>query len=156
MDGVSLAMIGAGFAIGISAIGSGLGIGIAGAAAAGSVAEDKNNFKNSLILELLPQTQVIYGLIIAVLILFFTGLLGGATAEPLAEKAGFVAIGAGLAVGLSGLSAIGQGITCAGGIGAVSKDSSLLTQNIVFGVMSEIAAVFGLAVAILMILFGIA
>ena len=37
MDGVSLAMIGAGFAIGIAAIGSGLGIGIAGAAAAGSV-----------------------------------------------------------------------------------------------------------------------
>ncbi|MHC1605250.1 MAG: V-type ATP synthase subunit K [Candidatus Methanofastidiosia archaeon] len=154
MDGVSLAMIGAGFAIGIAAIGSGLGIGIAGAAAAGAVAEDKNNFKNSLILELLPQTQVIYGLIVAFLILYFTGLFGGG-AEILPEKSGFVAIGAGLAVGLGGLSAIGQGITCAGGIGAVSKDSSLLTQNIVFGAMSEIAAVFGLAVAILMILFGI-
>jgi len=154
MDGVSLAMIGAGFAIGIAAIGSGLGIGIAGAAAAGSVAEDKNNFRNSLILELLPQTQVIYGLIVAFLIMYFSGLIGGGTAE-ISEQAGFVAIGAGLAAGLSGLSAIGQGITCSGGIGAVSKDSSLLTQNIVFGAMSEIAAVFGLAVSILMILFGI-
>ena len=76
MDGVSLAMIGAGLAIGIAAIGSGLGIGIAGAAAAGSVAEDKNNFRNSLLLELLPQTQVIYGLIVAFLIMYFTGILG--------------------------------------------------------------------------------
>lgn len=148
-------MIGAGFAIGIAAIGSGLGIGIAGAAAAGSVAEDKNNFRNSLLLELLPQTQVIYGLIVSFLILYFTGIIGGGS-ETITEQAGFVAIGAGLAAGLSGLSAIGQGITCAGGIGAVSKDSSLLTQNIVFGAMSEIAAVFGLAVSILMILFGIA
>ncbi len=148
-------MIGAGLAIGIAAIGSGLGIGIAGAAAAGSVAEDKNNFRNSLLLELLPQTQVIYGLIVAFLIMYFTGILGSGS-ETITEQAGFVAIGAGLAAGLSGLSAIGQGITCAGGIGAVSKDSSLLTQNIVFGAMSEIAAVFGLAVSILMILFGIA
>jgi len=155
LDGVSLAMIGAGLAIGIAAIGSGLGIGIAGAAAAGSVAEDKNNFRNSLLLELLPQTQVIYGLIVSFLILYFTGILGGGSTE-ITETAGFVAIGAGLAAGLSGLSAIGQGITCAGGIGAVSKDSSLLTQNIVFGAMSEIAAVFGLAVSILMILFGVA
>jgi len=155
MDGVSLAMIGAGLAIGVAAVGSGLGIGIAGAAAAGSVAEDKNNFKNSLILELLPQTQVIYGLIVAFLIMYFTGIIGGGTAE-VSEQAGYVAIGAGLAIGLAGLSAIGQGITCAGGIGAVAKDNSLLTQNIVFGAMSEIAAVFGLAVAILMILFGIA
>lgn len=155
MDGVSLAMIGAGLAIGIAAIGSGLGIGIAGAAAAGSVAEDKNNFRNSLLLELLPQTQVIYGLIVAFLIMYFTGILGSGS-QTITEQAGFVAIGAGLAAGLSGLSAIGQGITCAGGIGAVSKDSSLLTQNIVFGAMSEIAAVFGLAVSILMILFGIA
>ncbi len=155
MDGVSLAMIGAGLAIGIAAIGSGLGIGIAGAAAAGSVAEDKNNFRNSLLLELLPQTQVIYGLIVAFLIMYFTGILGSGS-QTITEQAGFVAIGAGLAAGLSGLSAIGQGITCAGGIGADSKDSSLLTQNIVFGAMSEIAAVFGLAVSILMILFGIA
>ena len=155
MDGVSLAMIGAGLAIGVAAVGSGLGIGIAGAAAAGSVAEDKNNFKNSLILELLPQTQVIYGLIVAFLIMYFTGIIGGGTAE-VSEQAGYVAIGAGLAIGLAGISAIGQGITCAGGIGAVAKDNSLLTQNIVFGAMSEIAAVFGLAVAILMILFGIA
>ena len=86
--------------------------------------------------------------------MYFSGLIGGGTAE-ISEQAGFVAIGAGLAAGLSGLSAIGQGITCSGGIGAVSKDSSLLTQNIVFGAMSEIAAVFGLAVSILMILFGI-
>jgi V/A-type H+-transporting ATPase subunit K len=155
MDGVSLAMIGAGLAIGVAAVGSGLGIGIAGAAAAGSVAEDKNNFKNSLILELLPQTQCIYGLIVAFLIMYFTGIIGGEAAD-ITQTAGYVAIGAGLAIGLAGLSAIGQGITCAGGIGAVAKDNSLLTQNIVFGAMSEIAAVFGLAVAIMMILFGIA
>ncbi len=42
-----------------------MGVGIAGQAAAGVVTEDPNKFSKVLVLQLLPGTQGIYGLLIA-------------------------------------------------------------------------------------------
>ncbi len=67
---LGLLMIGAGLAIGIAAAGSGLGQGIAAAAAAGGVAEKDYSFGKMLTLVALPETQAIYGFVIAILIIF--------------------------------------------------------------------------------------
>ena len=49
----------------LAGIGSAKGIGIAGEAAAGVVSEDPNKFGQVLVLQALPGTQGIYGLLIA-------------------------------------------------------------------------------------------
>ena len=66
---IGLKAIGAGLAIGISCLGSAIGEGNAAAAAVGATAENDENFTKSLILSVLPETQAIFGLVIAIWIL---------------------------------------------------------------------------------------
>jgi len=68
--------------------------------------------------------------------------------------AGLAAIGSGFAVGLAGLSAIGQGMTAASGRGATAQREGAMGPSLIFAVMAETFAIFGLLVAIL-IMFGI-
>ncbi|MFP4006051.1 MAG: V-type ATP synthase subunit K [Candidatus Hadarchaeia archaeon] len=65
----AIATIGAGLAIGGAGLGSGIGQGIAAAASAGATAEDPDFFGRGLVFTVIPETQVIYGLVIAILIL---------------------------------------------------------------------------------------
>jgi V/A-type H+-transporting ATPase subunit K len=68
-----LIAIGAGVAIGFAGLGSGLGQGIASSAAAGATAEDESLLAKMLVFAALPETQVIYGFVIAIILLFVFG-----------------------------------------------------------------------------------
>ncbi len=65
-----LTAIGAGLAVGLTGIGSGLGEMSIGAAAVGAVAEEKEMFGLALLFTVLPETIVIFGLVVALLLLF--------------------------------------------------------------------------------------
>ncbi len=65
LSGEFLALGGAALASLFAGIGSAKGVGIAGEAAAGVVSEDPNKFGQVLLLQALPGTQGIYGLLIA-------------------------------------------------------------------------------------------
>ncbi|MGN1096831.1 MAG: permease, partial [Christensenellales bacterium] len=65
--GTFFALLGAALAAGLAGSGSAIGIGMAGKAAAGVTAEDPTKFSKCLVLQLLPGTQGIYGLLIAFL-----------------------------------------------------------------------------------------
>jgi V/A-type H+-transporting ATPase subunit K len=151
--GAYLAAVGAGLAIGIAGMGAGIGVGITGATGAGTVAEKPEMFGKSLVFQALPQTQAIYGLLIAIMILMYSGLLGGAGSD-IPISVGLVAVGCGLAVGLAGLSAIGQGIAAGSGISATAEDPKMLGKGIVFSVLPETQAIYGLLVAILLMNFS--
>ena len=75
--GVVLALLGAVLAALLAGAGSAVGVGRAGEAAAGVVTEDPSKFGKVLILQLLPGTQGIYGLLIAFITLSQIGILGG-------------------------------------------------------------------------------
>lgn len=152
ISGAFLAAVGAGLAIGISGMGSGIGVGITGAAASGVVAEKPEKFGKSLIFQALPQTQAIYGLVTAILILMSTGLLGGNKDIPL--SAGLISVACGLAVGFAGLSAIGQGISCASGVGVSAENDSMTGKGLVFSALPETQAIYGLVVAVLLMSFS--
>ena len=144
--------IGAALAIGIAGIGSATGIGIAGASGIGAVAEKPERFGKSMVLQAMPMTQGIYGLLIAILLLMGGGLLGGGTGdiEMLSKPyIGLAAVGIGLAVGLTGISAIGQGITASASIGGSARNPEVFSKGMIFTVMSETLAIFGLLVGIL-------
>ena len=76
--GTGLALIGALTAALMAGIGSARAVGMVGEAAAGVVSQDPGKFSKVLILQLLPGTQGLYGLLTAVLALSQTGFLGGA------------------------------------------------------------------------------
>ena len=63
MLGTVIATIGAALAVILSGIGSACGVGMVGEAGAGVVTEDPSKFGQILVLQLLPGTQGIYGLI---------------------------------------------------------------------------------------------
>jgi V/A-type H+/Na+-transporting ATPase subunit K len=69
-----LIAIGAGLAIGIAACGSGIGQGISSAAAAGATAENQSLFGKMMVFAVLPETQAIYGFVIAILLMFVFAL----------------------------------------------------------------------------------
>ena len=83
----------------------------------------------------------------------FSGIIGAKTLGLEGMKLGLAAIGAGLAVGIAGLSAIGQGITAASGISATARKPETFGRSMIFSVMSETFAIFGLLIAILIIIF---
>jgi V/A-type H+-transporting ATPase subunit K len=151
--GTALAAIGAGVAVGFAGLGSGLGQGIAAAGSVGAVAEDNDMFARGIIFSALPETQAIYGFLIAILLLVFSGLLGGGAG--LSVTSGLVAIGAGAAIGFAGLgSGMGQGITAASSVGAVVEDPDMFARGIIFSALSETQAIYGFLIAILLMVFG--
>jgi len=63
-------MVGAGLAVGLSGIGAGLGEKDIGAAAIGAITEDPKFFGKGLMFTILPETIVIFGLVIAFMGIF--------------------------------------------------------------------------------------
>jgi F0F1-type ATP synthase membrane subunit c/vacuolar-type H+-ATPase subunit K len=150
--GMALALIGAGIAVGASGMGAAIGVGIAGASGAAAVAENKNRFRTAFIFQAFPQTQGIYGLLVGILILMSTGALTGGGLKPTSDipvGAGLMALGAGLSVGIAGLSAVGQGIVAGTGVGVTRKQGTM-GKAVVFTVLPETQAIYGLLVAILL------
>jgi V/A-type H+-transporting ATPase subunit K len=65
-----LVMIGAGIAVGLTGIGAGMAEKDVGAAAVGAITEDVSLFGKAMVLMVLPETIVIFGLVIAILGVF--------------------------------------------------------------------------------------
>ena len=148
--GPILAAAGAALAAGLAGSGSALGVGIAGEAAAGMLAENPDRFGTVLVLQLLPGTQGIYGLLIAFVIANSAGLLGGAPSVTMTQ--GFQYLCAGLPIAIGGLiSAIAQGKTAAAGIGLVAKNPEEQGKAIILTVMVETYAVLSLLISFLLV-----
>lgn len=65
-----LIMIGAGLAVGLTGLGAGLAEKDVGAAAVGAMTEDVSLFGKGIVMMVLPETIVIFGLVIAILGIF--------------------------------------------------------------------------------------
>jgi V/A-type H+-transporting ATPase subunit K len=68
--GKGIIAIGAGLAVGLTGIASGVAERDVGAAAVGAITEDASLFGKSMILMVLPETIVIFGLVVAILAVF--------------------------------------------------------------------------------------
>lgn len=152
--GLVLALTGAVLASLLAGIGSAVGVGKAGQAAAGVVTEDPSKFSKVLIMQLLPGTQGIYGLLIAFITLSQIGLLGGSADISLAK--GLLYFAACLPIAIVGFfSAISQGKAAVSGIMLVAKKPEQMSKAMIFAAMVETYAILALLVSILAI-FAIA
>lgn len=146
--GMFIAILGAALAAGLSGIGSAIGVGIAGKAAAGVTAEDPDKFSKVLVLQLLPGTQGIYGLLVAFLVFVQINLFNGGTTVGL-EK-GLAYFAACLPIAVVGLiSAIYQAKVSISGISLVAKRPEEMGKGIILAIMVETYAVFALLVSLL-------
>lgn len=148
-DYTDLVVIGCVLAIGITGVSSAIGLSLAGSAAVAVTAEKPNLFAKCLVLQVLPMTQSIYGLLIAILLMLGIGLLGEGT--PAVDAiTGKAAILIGLAVGITGISAISQGMVASSSICAIARNPDILARGVIYTVMPETIAIFGLLVGILL------
>ncbi|MDO5311285.1 MAG: V-type ATP synthase subunit K [Clostridia bacterium] len=149
--GLALAITGAAFAALFAGIGSAKGVGLVGEAAAGLVSHDPSKFSKALILQLLPGTQGLYGLLVAVLLLSKIGVIGGSPAD-LSLSQGLLFFAASLPIAFGGLfSAIAQGRAAAAGIGIIAKSPEESGKAIIMAAMVETYAILALLVSILII-----
>ena len=146
--GLVYALTGAALASLLAGIGSAIGVGLAGRAAAGAVAENPDLFSKVLILQLLPGTQGIYGLLIAFITLSQIGILGG-SADMSWQKGALYFLGC-LPMAIVGyVSAIKQAKAAISGIHLTAKRPDQSGKAIIFAAMVETYAILALLVSIL-------
>jgi len=143
-------IIGGALAIIIAGMASAIGLMLAGSSAVAVVAEKPELFGKCLVLQVLPMTQSVYGLLTAILLMLGAGLLGGAGGATITMVQGLGAIFIGLAVGITGISAVNQGIVASSSITATGRNPDIAARGIIFTVMPETIAIFGLLVGILL------
>lgn len=147
--GQTLAVLGAVIAT-IAGVGSAIGVGIAGQAADGARTGDKASFGSTLVLQALPGTQGIYGMVIAILIMSKIGMLSG-NAPTVSFEQGLALFFAGLPIGVIGIiSGIAQGKAAASGIQLIAKKEGRLGNAIIYAVMVETYAILAFIISFLM------
>ena len=147
--GIVYALLGAAIAVLLAGAGSAMGVGIAGQAAAGVVTEDPSKFAKVLIMQLLPGTQGLYGLLVGFITLSKIGILGGGVAD-VSVQTGLMILAACLPIGIVGLiSGVAQGKTAASSIGIVAKKPDQFGKAMLFPAMVETYAILALLISIL-------
>jgi V/A-type H+-transporting ATPase subunit K len=145
----TMVILGCALAISIAGVSSAIGLALAGSSAIAVTAEKPDLFGRCLVLQVLPMTQSVYGLLTAILLMMGAGLLGGGETT-LISLQGMGAVWIGLAVGITGISAINQGMVASSSISAVGRNPDVAARGIIFTVMPETIAIFGLLVGILL------
>lgn len=147
--GIVYALLGAAIAVLLAGAGSAMGVGIAGQAAAGVISEDPNKFVQVLVLQLLPGTQGLYGLLVGFITLSKIGILGGGIADVSVQN-GLLILAACLPIGIVGLiSGRAQGKTAAASIGIVAKKPDQFVKAMLFPAMVETYAILALLISFL-------
>ena len=77
IGGLAIALLGSGLAVGLSCVGSAKGTGIAGEAGTGLLCEDPSKSGKVMVLQLLPGTQGLYGLVVWFFALIQMGMMDG-------------------------------------------------------------------------------
>lgn len=153
MIGVGLVFAGAALAAALGFSGSAIGMGHAGQAAAGVLGEKPHLFGKMLLMQALPGSQGIYGLVGAFLILNFAGILGGDGAVVIDTSLGLQYLMAGLPIGIAGFfSGMFQGIVAAAGVSMIAKDEANMGRAIVLSVMVETWAIFGVLISFILLI----
>jgi len=142
--GVVFAAFGVAVAM-LSGIGSAIGVGIVGQAASGLIIEEPEKFGRSLVLQLLPGTQGLYGFVISLLVL-------GKMTLDMSLANGLYLLFACMPVGIVGwFSAIAQGKTAAAGISILAKNEEHSTKGIIYAVMVETYALLAFVMSLILV-----
>lgn len=151
--GLALALLGAGLAVGLSCVGSAKGTGIAGEAGTGLLSEDPSKSGKVMVLQLLPGTQGLYGLVVWFFALISMGMLDG-SAVNMSVTEGMQYLVACLPMAIGGLlSAIAQGRVAAGSINILAKKPNDWSKGLILCGIVEFYAILSLLASMLMLIW---
>lgn len=146
--GIVFALLGAAASALFAGMGSSKGVGMAGMAAAGVITDDPSKFSKVLIMQLLPGTQGIYGLLIAFITLSQIGVLGAPVEVSMIK--GLLYFVACLPMAVVGYySAIMQAKVSVSGIGLIAKRPDQSSKAMIFAAMVETYAILALLISLL-------
>ncbi len=146
--GILLGLLGAGLAVILAGLGSAKSVGMVGEAAAGVIIEEPDKFGKSLVLQLLPGTQGLYGFVIGLLAML--QLSAG-----MSLAAGGKIFFSCLPIAFVGYqSAIFQGKVAIAGINILAKNEEQQVKGIIYSVMVETYAILSFVIS-LMLLFTV-
>ncbi len=149
--GLALAILGAALAAGCAGSGSALGVGIAGESGAGVMTEDPGKFGLILLLQAIPGTQGIYGLLTGFFTIMKVGLLGGSPV-PVSLEQGMAILFACLPIAIVGyISGFSQGKTSAACIQLIAKRPEETGKAVILPAMVETYAVLALLMSIILL-----
>lgn len=153
--GLSVGFLGASLAVALPCTGSAIGVGCVGRASAGALSVDPSKFSRALILQILPGTQGLYGLVVWFLALMKLGLFDGSLSANLIAwtvSDGLRFFGACMPVAIGGLIfGIVQGRLCASDLSLIAKRSDELSKGIIMAIMMEFYAILCLLATFLML-----
>jgi len=146
--GIAFGVLGIALAVLLSGIGSAKGVGIVGEAASGLIIEEPEKFGKSLVLQLLPGTQGLYGFVIGLMSL-------GALRVDMSMGEGLYMLFACLPIALVGLySAMFQAKVAAAGIAILAKNEEQSTKGIIYSVMVETYALLAFVMSLILLSSG--
>ena len=150
--GVGLAFLGAGLAAGMCCVGSARGTGMTGEAAAGLLSTAPEHFSKCLILQVIPGTQGLYGLVIWFFALNVMGAFSGGI-QPLTVTEGLTIAVSCLPMAIGGYrSAIYQGRVASASITIAAKQPNDWSKGIILCVIVEFYAILSLLASILLLM----
>lgn len=143
--GVIMAALGIAISVILSGIGSARGVGMVGEAASGVIIEEPHKFGKSLVLQLLPGTQGLYGFVIGLMVL-------GKLDASMSLGQGLYLFMACLPIGIVGwISAIAQAKTAVAGVSILAKNEEHSTKGIIYSVMVETYALLSFVISLILI-----
>ncbi|MBE5834592.1 MAG: V-type ATP synthase subunit K [Butyrivibrio sp.] len=147
--GLFFAILGAALAALLAGAGSAKGTGMTGQAAAGVVTDDPSQFGHVLVLQLLPGTQGIYGLLVAFIALQNLGVISG-NIQDISLLKGLSYLAACLPIAIVGyISAINQAKTAVASIALAAKRPDQFGKSMIFPSMVETYAILALLISFL-------
>ena len=149
--GTAIGIIGASLAVGLACSGSAKGVGACGEVGATVLAEDPGKFSQVLILQIIPGTQGLYGLVAWFFALMQLGFFSGDMLS-LTVPGGLLFAASCLPIAIGGLlSAIAQGRCAAAGLAMCSKRPEEMSKGIIMAIMVEFYAILCLLATFLML-----
>ena len=151
--GIGLAFLGAALAVGLCCVGSAKGTGMVGEAATGLLCEAPEHFSKCLILQVLPGTQGLYGLVAWFFATFFMGMFSGELMQ-LSVAQGLTVFACCLPIALGGwFSAIFQGRVAASSVNIVAKHPDHFIKGVIFCGIVEFYAILSLLATIMLLMY---
>ncbi len=149
--GLGLAFIGAALAVGLACSGSAKGVGHVGELGAGVLTEDPGKFSQVLILQIIPGTQGLYGLVAWFFALMKLGFFSGELVM-LTPGQGLMFFASCLPMAVGGLlSAIAQGRCAGAAVSMIAKRPDQISKGIIMAIMVEFYAILCLLASFLML-----
>lgn len=149
--GQLLALSGALLSVLLAGIGSAKSVGVVGEVSSGVLSEHPELSGKTLMLQILPGTQGIYGFLVGAMILMNIGVLGGGIQEVDLMRGIQLFIGS-LPAAVGGwITAIYQGRVACAGVQMLASQPDMSGKAILMTAMVETYAVFALVASILMI-----